>query len=99
MSRSDRMRNEPALKPIGLALTAVVAGLGVPGHAQAGEAAPLEPASSATRTHYLDPTTDPGFGIEEQLRIGEAAEVFAAKPEAKPEQSDLFADVPLGRKD
>lgn len=55
--------DEPTpLRPVGIALAAVVAGLGA-GKAQASEArahAPLEPATQA-KAFAVDPTNHPGF--------------------------------------
>jgi len=95
MSRTDRMRNEPTLKPIGVTLAAVVAGLGAGGHAQAETHAgvPLEPTTQA-RTHYVDPTADPEFGAE---LLGPSEPVA---PFSEPQrQAELFdRDVPLSGK-
>ncbi|MBY0568680.1 MAG: hypothetical protein K2P70_15295 [Hyphomonadaceae bacterium] len=63
----------PALKPVGLAMAAVVAGLGA--QAQAAEAlAPLEPASR-TQAYAIDPTNHPGFEEDADMIVGPSAPV------------------------
>lgn len=69
-------RDELPLRPVGLALAAVVAGLGA-GKAQAVEApmrAPLEP-SSQEKTYVMDPTNHPGFEEDASLIVGPSAPV------------------------
>lgn len=69
-------RDELPLRPVGLALAAVVAGLGA-GKAQAVEApmrAPLEP-SSQEKTFCVDPTNHPGFEEDSELIVGPSAPV------------------------
>ncbi len=64
-----------ALKPVGLALAAVVAGLGA--QAQADEArlqSPLEPASR-TLAFADDPTNHPGFEEDADMIVGPSAPV------------------------
>ena len=59
------------LKPVGVALAAVVAGLSA-GKAQAAEPrahAPLEPATQE-KTYVVDPTNHPGFEEDPDLVIG-----------------------------
>jgi len=61
----------PALKPVGLAMAAVVAGLGV---AKAEDAeprahAPLEPAGQS-HTYVADPTNHPGFEEDADMVVG-----------------------------
>jgi hypothetical protein len=71
-----REEQAPALKPVGLALAAVVAGLGV-GKAQAVEAprhAPLEPSAQAN-TYFVDPTNHPGFEEDPDMIVGQSAPV------------------------
>lgn len=72
----DPKREDLALRPVGLALAAVVAGLGA-AKAQAVEAgvrAPLEPADQAN-TYFVDPTNHPGFEEDPDLVIGPSAPV------------------------
>jgi len=64
-----------ALKPVGLAMAAVVAGLGA--QAQAEEArlhAPLEPASR-TLAYADDPTNHPGFEEDANMIVGPSTPV------------------------
>jgi hypothetical protein len=71
MSKSHPKREEATpLRPIGLALAAVVAGIGV-GKAPTAEArphAPLEPMSQA-ETYRLDPTNHPGFEEDSDMVV------------------------------
>lgn len=67
----DPKRDDLALRPVGAALAAVVAGLGA-GKAQAVEtpASPaLEPASHTT-VYFEDPTNHPGFEEDPDLVVG-----------------------------
>ena len=101
MSRSERMRNEPALKPVGFALAAVVAGL-APAHA--GEAADMRAVSPPAPTpHEAASTTNAAgrtlYHPDDVLVLDTPvdAEPLAPKPTAQA-QPDLFdPDVPLGR--
>lgn len=72
MSKTHLKRDEQIpLRPVGLALAAVVAGLGA-GKTQAVEArahAPLEPATEG-KTFFVDPTNHPGFEEDSGLVIG-----------------------------
>src|SRR5689334_1927974 len=99
MSRSDRTRNEPAaLKPIGFALAAVVAGLG---SAKADRAAtlvspppptPEPPAAASAMLASFAP--DDVLVLDTPL---DAAGVPLAEPATPSAQGDLFdPDVPLG---
>jgi hypothetical protein len=70
------------LKPVGLALAAVVAGLGA-SKAQAAEArahAPLEPAAQGN-SYFVDPTNHPGFEEDADMVVGasEPIEPFAKR--------------------
>ena len=72
MTRSHPKREEPnAVRPVGLALAAVVAGLGAgkatPAPARAH--APLEPASQE-KTYLVDPTNHPGFEEDPDMIVG-----------------------------
>ena len=72
-SRSEEMS---ALRPVGMALAAVVAGLGA-GKAQAVEArvhAPLAPAGQG-HMYVVDPTNHPGFDEDPALIVGPSAPV------------------------
>jgi hypothetical protein len=69
-------REELPLRPVGLALAAVVAGLGA-GKAQAAAApvrAPLEPTTQA-KTYVVDPTNHPGFEEDASMVVGRSAPV------------------------
>ena len=64
-------REDLPLRPVGLAMAAVVAGLGV-GKAQQAEArthAPLEPATRE-KTFTVDPTNHPGFEEDPMMVVG-----------------------------
>ena len=65
-----------SLRPVGVALAAVVAGLGV-GKAGAGETpsqAPLEP-SGQSHVYVVDPTNHPGFEEDPTMIVGPSAPV------------------------
>jgi hypothetical protein len=84
--RNDR-RDDLTLRPVGVALAAVMAGLGA-GKAAPVEArahAPLEPPAQDT-TYVVDPTNHPGFEEDPDMIVGpsEAVEPFANT------QADLF---------
>ncbi len=69
-------REELPLRPVGLALAAVVAGLGA-GKAQAAEApmrAPMEP-SAQGNIYFVDPTNHPGFEEDPDMVVGPSAPV------------------------
>lgn len=75
------------LRPVGLALAAVVAGLGV-GKAAPVEVrvhAPLEPASQG-ETYMVDPTNHPSFEEDPTLVVGPSAPVEPLRHA----QKDLF---------
>lgn len=77
MSKSHQNRGESMpLRPVGLALAAVVAGLGA-GKAQAVDnvqRAPMEPMAQAT-TYVVDPTNHPGFEEDAEMVVGRSAPV------------------------
>lgn len=77
MTKSQQNRGEAMpLRPVGLALAAVVAGLGA-GQAQAvdnGARAPLEPMAQAN-TYVVDPTNHPGFEEDASMVVGRSAPV------------------------
>ena len=76
MKTKDRFQDVGALKPVGVAFAAVVAGLGSRG-APAPEArvhAPLEPAGQSN-TYVLDHTNHPSFDEDPTLIIGESEPV------------------------
>ena len=71
-----REEQAPALKPVGFALAAVVAGLGA-GKAEAVEHrvhAPLEPSTQAN-TYFVDPTNHPGFEEDPNMIVGQSEPV------------------------
>ncbi len=77
MTKSHPKREEPLpLRPVGLALAAVVAGLGA-AQAQAAEAPPRAPLEPATQemTYALDPTNDPGFEEDPDIVVGQSEPV------------------------
>lgn len=66
-----KKEDQSTLRPVGIALAAVVAGLGA-GKAVPAEAhvqAPLEPASNGA-TYVVDPTNHPGFEEDASMVIG-----------------------------
>ncbi|MBS0385862.1 MAG: hypothetical protein JSS00_10995 [Proteobacteria bacterium] len=69
--KREESSRELSLKPVGIALAAVVAGLGA-AKAQAVETkprAPLEPTSQA-KTYVVDPTNHPGFDEDPDMVVG-----------------------------
>jgi hypothetical protein len=92
-SNGRREEASSALRPVGVALAAVVAGLGAAKAERAAEArshAPLEPASQAN-TYFIDPTNHPGFEEDASLVVGESEPVAVLGGAARPaRQSDLF---------
>lgn len=71
MLKSHPKKEEQALRPVGIALAAVVAGLGA-GKAAPVEArthAPLEPISNE-KTYVVDHTNHPGFEEDAGMVIG-----------------------------
>ena len=90
MKTKDRFQDVSALKPAGLALAAVVAGLSGKG-APAPEArvhAPLEPAGQSN-TYVLDHTNHPSFDEDPDMIIGESEPVPVFGP-VSGGQRDLF---------
>ncbi len=77
MLRSHPKKEEQTtLRPVGIALAAVVAGLGA-GKAVAVEPrlhAPLEPASNE-KTYVVDPTNHPGFEEDPDMILGPSTPV------------------------
>jgi hypothetical protein len=77
MTKSQQNRTEAMpLRPVGLALAAVVAGLSA-GKAQAVDNrvhTPMEPTAQAT-TYVVDPTNHPGFEEDAQMVVGRSAPV------------------------
>lgn len=94
MKNAHSKRDElSALRPVGMAFAAVVAGLGSAQAERAPEArtnAPLEPASQ-TNTYVVDPTNHPGFEEDSSMIVGPSEPVapFSAPAPAK-KQRDLF---------
>jgi len=77
MTKSHPKREDIApLRPVGLALAAVVAGLGAGKAPPAGARAhaPLEPAGQAN-TYVVDPTNHPGFEEDPDMVVGPSAPV------------------------
>jgi hypothetical protein len=71
MKAQPKKDDAAPLRPVGVALAAVVAGLSA-GKATAVEAparAPLEPMTQA-KTHVLDPTNHPAFEEDPEMVIG-----------------------------
>lgn len=71
-----KREGESALKPVGFAFAAVVAGLGA-GKAQPVDNpvyAPLEPATQG-KAYFVDPTNHPGFEEDPDMIIGPSAPV------------------------
>ena len=65
-------REELPLRPVGLALAAVVAGLGAGKTAHAAESRPhlpLEPANQSN-TYFVDPTNHPSFEEDPNMVVG-----------------------------
>lgn len=76
MLKSHPKKEEQALRPVGIALAAVVAGLSA-GKADAVETrahAPLEPVTNAN-TYVVDPTNHPGFEEDPDMVIGQSEPV------------------------
>lgn len=77
MSKSHQYRGEAMpLRPVGLALAAVVAGLSA-GKAQAVDNVarpPVEPMAQAN-TYVVDPTNHPGFEEDAEMVVGRSAPV------------------------
>jgi hypothetical protein len=85
MTKSHPKREDPLpLRPVGLALAAVVAGLGA-GKAQAVETrshAPLEP-TTREKTFFVDPTNHPGFEEDPAMVVGRSKPVEPLRGSAK----------------
>ena len=76
MLKSHPKKEEQTLRPVGIALAAVVAGLST-GKAAAVETrarAPLEPAANE-KTYVVDPTNHPGFEEDPDMVIGQSEAV------------------------
>lgn len=70
-TRSQPSKEDQTLRPVGIALAAVVAGLGA-GKAMAADArihAPLEPVANE-KTYIVDPTNHPGFEEDPTMVLG-----------------------------
>ena len=93
MNRKDRKDELLALRPVGLALASVVAGLSSAAQAEREVEprahAPLEPAGQSN-VYMIDPTNHPGFEEDPSLVFGasEPADVLAGV--SADEQGDLF---------
>ncbi len=76
MLKSHPKKEEQTLRPVGIALAAVVAGLST-GKAATAETrvhAPLEPVENA-KTYVVDPTNHPGFEEDPEMVIGRSEPV------------------------
>lgn len=76
MLKSHPRKEEQTLRPVGIALAAVVAGLsgGKAAPADAHVHAPLEPAANGT-TYFVDPTNHPGFEEDPNMILGPSTPV------------------------
>jgi hypothetical protein len=77
MKKHPKREDLTPLRPVGVALAAVVAGLGVAQSAKAEEArphAPLEPAEQGNM-FFVDPTNHPGFEEDAEMVVGPSAPV------------------------
>jgi hypothetical protein len=76
MLKSHPKKEEQTLRPVGIALAAVVAGLstGKAATAETHARAPLEPVESA-KTYVVDPTNHPGFEEDPEMVIGRSEPV------------------------
>lgn len=76
MLQSHPKKDEQTLRPVGIALAAVVAGLssGKAAPAEAHVRAPLEPIENAT-TYVVDPTNHPGFEEDPEMIVGRSEPV------------------------
>ncbi len=77
MLRSHPKKEEQStLRPVGIALAAVVAGLSASkaAPAEARVHAPLEP-TAAANTYFVDPTNHPGFEEDADMVIGHSEAV------------------------
>ncbi|WP_395647838.1 hypothetical protein [Terricaulis sp.] len=76
MVKSHPKKEEAALRPVGIAMAAVVASLGAAKAAPVEHAthAPLEPASQSN-TYVVDPTNAPGYGEDPDMVVGPSAPV------------------------
>jgi hypothetical protein len=76
MLKSHPKKDEQTLRPVGIALAAVVAGLssGKAAPAEAQVRAPLEPIENA-KTYMVDPTNHPGFEEDPEMIVGRSEPV------------------------
>jgi hypothetical protein len=94
-NRNDRTRDESPLRPIGVALAAVVAGIGIAKGEAVQRFAPSEPFApqdSRARMHVVDHTNHADFERDDSLFLGpsEAVEPFSETAQAPKRQGDLF---------
>lgn len=76
MTKNSKREEQMPLRPVGLALAAVVAGIGV-ARAQADAPrvhAPLEPATQEN-TYFVDPTNHAGFEEDPDMILGPSTPV------------------------
>jgi hypothetical protein len=90
MRKSHPRTEDPIpLRPVGVALAAVVASLGVgksaPAEARAASP-PLEP-TTQEKTYHVDPTNHPAFEEDASMVVGRSAPV---EPLRNARQKDLF---------
>jgi hypothetical protein len=76
MLKSHPKKDEQTLRPVGIALAAVVAGLstGKAAPADARVHAPLEPVANE-KTYVADPTNHPGFEEDANMVVGRSEPV------------------------
>ncbi|MGD9979355.1 MAG: hypothetical protein AB7H66_04180 [Hyphomonadaceae bacterium] len=76
MLKSHPKKEDQTLRPVGIALAAVVAGLsaGKAAPAEARAHAPLEPMANE-KTHVVDPTNHPGFEEDPNMVVGRSQPV------------------------
>ncbi|MEZ5962129.1 MAG: hypothetical protein R3C30_17145 [Hyphomonadaceae bacterium] len=75
MLKSHPKKEEQTLRPVGIALAAVVAGLSAgKADAETRSHAPLEPVANA-KTYVVDPTNHPGFEEDPDMVVGQSEAV------------------------
>lgn len=81
----QRRQDDKALKPVGLALAAVVAGIAAPAGAQGALAE-----QPMTRAHAEDPSNHPRFEEDASMIVGRSAPVEPFAERAPAAQGNLF---------
>jgi hypothetical protein len=76
MLKSHPKKEDQTLRPVGIALAAVVAGLssGKAAPVEARSHAPLEPATQGN-AYFVDPTNHPGFEEDPDMVVGHSTPV------------------------